>query len=876
MKPYKLMCSLFAHTSDVKSLAPTRDDGGFVSVSRDLSAKLWLKNNESNQYANTQTITTHKKYVNSVVVVYSLEEYPNGLIITGSNDQSIAIHDIESNTPIAQLNEHQGAVCTLYFNPLDNLLYSGSFDASTKIWNLNNLVKSDFKLGSSMTLAGHEFTVWCVLGVDKQGVILTASADKTIKHWQLSGNKREADDICIYTGHTDCVRGLTLNTNNKQEFFSCANDGYVIHWRLGMSTPLRKFRVCDSFLYSIHMLNYAQMPLNSEECYFTTSSEDRAVRVHHSSAKTGMSTVQTLSLPCQTVWNALCLPNGDLGAACSDGTIRVFTQNEQVVASAQEQAEYEQELSRFAIPLKSDQTLSQINRDDLPGLEALAIPGRMEGQPLMISNNNEIEVYQWDSLASKWTKIGVAVGSSDAAGGSSSKKVTYLGKEYDYVFDIELDDIGGQKLKLPYNLNENPYLTAQNFIHQNELSQYFLDQIAQFIIKNTEGQTISAADTSSQAYDPFTGGNRYVPPTSYTNGRNGHQSNGKPSTYGATDPFTGSSAYCSSTTTAPTSTPTTTSSSAEYYPHLNFLNFDQKNLDALFKKLRELQQQVSVDVKSDLISNKSNLELLENLMNHINDSNTGNEINDQIDLLFQMIDVWPKESVFPLLDLTRILVLSKNTAEYIFRNQSIEYLVSKKQQTSSNYYYDILFRLLSEDNLTNSMLVIRIICNLFKPLESSAELNTNKKLLSFMLNERVNLLNRLQSVNRAVTNKNYQIAFSTLVLNYVILFKKLVGVNENFSGTYVTDMLFEMIEFMNNPDLTNAMLTWDSEAIFRMLVTIGNLVSHTDQVLDYDYLRTVLKSVENFYLICKQISGAPQRYADKVVKCASCLVQSLV
>jgi hypothetical protein len=44
MKPYKLMSSLFAHTGDVKSLSATRDNGGFVSVSRDLSAKLWIKN----------------------------------------------------------------------------------------------------------------------------------------------------------------------------------------------------------------------------------------------------------------------------------------------------------------------------------------------------------------------------------------------------------------------------------------------------------------------------------------------------------------------------------------------------------------------------------------------------------------------------------------------------------------------------------------------------------------------------------------------------------------------------------------------------------------------------------------------------------------
>lgn len=63
--------------------------------------------NSSNQYIQAQTIQAHKKYVNSVVVVYTVEDYPNGLVITGSNDKTIAIHDIESNKVIAQLEAHK-------------------------------------------------------------------------------------------------------------------------------------------------------------------------------------------------------------------------------------------------------------------------------------------------------------------------------------------------------------------------------------------------------------------------------------------------------------------------------------------------------------------------------------------------------------------------------------------------------------------------------------------------------------------------------------------------------------------------------------------------------------------------------------------------
>ena len=39
------MNSLFAHTGDVKGLCATRDNGGFISVSRDLTAKMWKCDN---------------------------------------------------------------------------------------------------------------------------------------------------------------------------------------------------------------------------------------------------------------------------------------------------------------------------------------------------------------------------------------------------------------------------------------------------------------------------------------------------------------------------------------------------------------------------------------------------------------------------------------------------------------------------------------------------------------------------------------------------------------------------------------------------------------------------------------------------------------
>jgi phospholipase A-2-activating protein len=54
---------------------------------------------------------------------------------------------------------------------------------------------------------------------------------------------------------------------------------------------------------------------------------------------------------------------------------------------------------------------------------------------------------QWSSQSSSWQKIGEVV---DAVG--SGRRQLYQGKEYDYVFDVDIQD-GVPPLKLPYNIS---------------------------------------------------------------------------------------------------------------------------------------------------------------------------------------------------------------------------------------------------------------------------------------------------------------------------------------------------------------------------------------------------------------------------------------
>jgi hypothetical protein len=56
---------------------------------------------------------------------------------------------------------------------------------------------------------------------------------------------------------------------------------------------------------------------------------------------------------------------------------------------------------------------------------------------------------------------------------ATSGKKLYQGKEYDYVFDIEIDE-PRCTLKLPFNIADDPYMTAQQFIHKYVCWIYFL------------------------------------------------------------------------------------------------------------------------------------------------------------------------------------------------------------------------------------------------------------------------------------------------------------------------------------------------------------------------------------------------------------------
>ena len=115
----------------------------------------------------------------------------------------------------------------------------------------------------------------------------------------------------------------------------------------------------------------------------------------------------------------------------------------------------------------------------------------------------------WRFPANSSEQIGTVVSGE----GSGSAKKELNGKEYDYVFDIDIEE-GKPPLKLPYNLTESPWDAARKFLESNKLPMTYYEQVSNWISDNTKGASIgqsSAPTQQTQASDPWGMERRYRP-----------------------------------------------------------------------------------------------------------------------------------------------------------------------------------------------------------------------------------------------------------------------------------------------------------------------------------------------------------------------------
>ncbi|KAI9219662.1 WD40-repeat-containing domain protein [Blastocladiella britannica] len=750
---FKLSAVIPAHSQDARDLC-FLSDALLASVSRDHTAKTWATGEPgSAEPTPVLTLEDHQGFVNSAAALIPPAGAPGtSYLATGGADRTIHVHEPASGALVYTLIGHSDNVCVLGAIPGSPLgVISGSWDKTARVW-ING--------EPTYTLTGHAQAVWGVLALDAT-TFITAAADRTIKFW--SGEKCTRT---ISAGHSDVVRALAY-LPAVDLFASCSNDGKVIVWtRTG--ELVMELDGHTSFVYKV-----VSNPVSGE---LVSCGEDRSVRIWRDE-----SCIQTIPLPATSVWSVAVSPDGATLAACtSDGMIYVFSRHEALHAIPEVAKAYEEALASSSIPQNQ---VGDIKKDELPGVEALANPGTNDGQVLMVrTDGGNVEAHQWSVGGNTWIKIGDVV---DAIG--SGRKQMHEGKEYDYVFDIDLGGGPGSFLKLPYNVAENPYSAAQQFIWKNELSQEFLDEIARFIMTNTKGHTIATGPSAAPQYaDPFTGSSRYTPAESRFGPATGAPAPAATSAPGANasslSPWT--SGYTTSTLSSQRSGASSSSaarggtgaSRAASVPVRIPVTFQQINYSAIATKLIAQQQQFGAQLNPRVASavdvETHPWSVAAAILQH---------------------PAWPADQAFPALDLLRYFVLSHELDD---------------AQASSTFAWITKMAGSKDCAMPVALMAMRVLANMFHLIGNRARVVAELPAVLQIANE-----------HRASANKNVRIGAATVLLNAAI---HMVLVQSQVESMNVIALLVEMVPAEE-----------DHETLYRVVAGLGTMASLGASVKPY-------------------------------------------
>ncbi|GAM88492.1 hypothetical protein ANO11243_065250 [Dothideomycetidae sp. 11243] len=686
MADFKLAATLKGHEDDVRAVVfPSAKT--VLSASRDGTVRNWtLTSSKPANYDDTIAVQS-SSFINSLAFVPPSKQYPHGLIASAGKDTVIDIRQPGSpadHNAERLLLGHAHNVCTMDAPADGRHLVSGGWDKQARIWDIDR--------GETVAeLKGHEASVWAVLVYDDEH-ILTGCADNHIRVFHPKG--KLLHDIA---GLPDVVRALCKlppNHASGAAFASAGNDQIIRLWTLD-GIEIAQLHGHEAFIYSLAVLPNGDI---------VSSSEDRTVRIWREG-----SCIQTITHPAISVWTvAVCHETGDIATGASDRLVRVFTRDTNRQADPEALQAFSDSVKASSIPQQTTGDGQNINKENLPGPDFLKTrSGTKEGQVQMIrEDNGNVTAHTWSTAAQQWINVGTVV---DAAG-SSGRKVSYNGQDYDYVFDVDIED-GKPALKLPFNTNQNPYEVAQKFIANNELPVSYLDQVANFILQNTQGASIGTSSSTqgrAPGGDPWGTENRYRPGEV---GAPPPQGNDRPKSL----------------------------------PQTQYLSIVTANLPAIRKKIIELNE--SEDTSYKLGS--AEMELLDRLTKQLQSSpRDPKPQSTQLDVALKMALNWSPASRLPGLDILRLCAISPSFASATSAGTST--IVDTLGGTGA-FSPD-------SDRPNNTMMATRVFVNMFDSKEGRLIVDGCSDQILTMIEPFV-----------SSSNKNLTAAIATLLINFSVL-----------------------------------------------------------------------------------------------------------
>lgn len=382
----------------------------------------------------------------------------------------INVWDCQSQSLCGTLISHTQNICKLTVFPAEKKTFpficgSSSWDGSARCWS------EELSPASCLILNSEDSgSCWSVAALGRDSFV-TAHADKSIRIWR--GDRQVQ---VISSAHADVVRDLLPLEPNC--FVSVGNDGALRVWDASSGTVLQTLSQAHSaFIYGLTRDGNDKIATFGEEGIVKIWKWNRALR---------QLTVENdkLRIPAMSAWCAVFLDAETLVIGGSNGSFYVFSCLEGSVAL--ESFEVEMVAYESAAQASKSAEIEKNAQDE----SVLRYPGERIGKTVLVrrsepnantSSSPVIEAHQWDGA--EWQNLGKVIDPMAVA-------------SPDFTFKVQLDDTG-RSYDLPYNRGENPYTVAKNFLERNDLPISHLDEVANFIVKNSGGGS-AEMETDSQ------------------------------------------------------------------------------------------------------------------------------------------------------------------------------------------------------------------------------------------------------------------------------------------------------------------------------------------------------------------------------------------